>query len=305
MSQYQLIPYGRVEDYFRDQAGIPVSSGSLFNFNKEAFDRLAEFETIAKARLQNALFLHGDETGINVNGKRLWLHTASNDRWTLFMPHAKRGAEAMKEMDVLPHFKGIMIHDHWAAYFTFNQATHALCNAHHLRELQAVIETCPDHSWARLMKELLLEINEAVHNAGGVLAEKEAKIYRDRYRKILNQGDNECPQPPDPPLDTPKKRGKIKKTKARNLLERLRDFEAETLRFMSVPYVPFTNNQGENDIRMTKVQQKISGCFKSIEGANIFCRVRSYLLSAQKHGISPTDALQTLFQGKLPNFCSE
>jgi transposase len=305
LSIYQLLPYGRVEEYFCDQAEIPISAGSLFNFNKEAFRRLLEFEAIAKTQLQNAAFLHTDETSINVNGKRLWLHSASNDRWVLFMPHLKRGVEGMKDMDVLPHFKGIMIHDHWKPYFTFDQCLHALCNAHHLRELQAVMEHAPEHQWAPKMKALLLEMNEAVHNAGGVLQQQEAEPYKIRYREILAAGDSQSPPPPEPPPGTKKKQGKIKKTKERNLLERLRDFEHETLRFLTVPYVPFTNNQGENDIRMTKVQQKISGCFKSMDGANIFCRVRSFLLTAQKHGISATDALTTLFNGKLPDFCGK
>jgi len=302
MSIYQLIPYGRVEEYFRDQAGIPISAGTLFNINKEAFDRLEEFERIGKEKLRGAPFLHSDETGINVNGKRLWLHAALNDKWTLFAPHKKRGAEAMNDMDILPLFQGISIHDHWLAYFTF-KCLHALCNAHHLRDLQAVVEASPDHTWAQSMKDLLLEINLATQKAGGVLKKPDSDKYRKRYRDILNIGDGECPLLPEDP-DKPKKRGKIKKTKERNLLERLRDFEAETLRFMDVKCIPFTNNPGENDIRMTKVHQKISGCFKSFEGAQIFCRVRSYLITAKKHGISATDALNTLFSGKLPGFCN-
>ena len=303
MSMYQLIPYGRVEDYFRDQAHIPVSSGSLCNFNQEAFALLADFETIAKAKLQNAPFLHTDETGINVNSKGHWLHNASNDKWTLFAPHAKRGTEAMQDIGILPNFKGTMIHDGWPAYFTYTECKHALCNAHHLRELQAAVEAEPSHHWAQELKDLLCTINDAVQQKGGVLPAEAADIYRDYYRAILAKGDTECPPPPDPPADAPKKRGRIKKTKERNLLERLRNYETETLRFMTDQDIPFTNNRGENDIRMTKVQQKISGCFKSIEGAQIFCRVRSYLLSAQKHNISATDALTTLFQGKLPEFC--
>lgn len=302
MSIYQLIPNGRLEEYFRDQAGIPISAGTLFNFNKEAFVRLEDFEHIAKDKLRNAPYLHSDETGINVNGKRLWLHAALNEKWTLFTPHKNRGKEAMDDMDILPWFKGVSIHDHWLAYFTY-KCLHALCNAHHLRDLQAAVEASPSHTWAQLMKDLLLEINVAVHKADGVLNKKEANKYRKRYRDIIKIGEGECPLPPED-SDKPKKRGKIKKTKERNLLERLRDFEVETLRFMVDSNIPFTNNPGENDIRMTKVQQKISGCFKSFEGAQIFCRVRSYILTAQKHGINATEALNTLFSGKLPDFCT-
>lgn len=304
MSMYQLIPYGRVEDYFRDQAQIPLCQGSLFNFNQEAFLALEAFEKIAKIKLQTASLLHADETSINVNGKRVWLHNASNDRWTLFAPHVKRGAEAMQEIGILPAFRGVMVHDHWKPYFTFKGAKHALCHAHHLRELQAVVEAHPEQTWAQKMKVLLCAINEATGAAGAALGGRAAVLYRRQYREILKIGDQECPPPPDPPAGTPKKKGRVKKTKARNLLERLRDFEAESLRFMTMSEVPFTNNQGENDIRMTKVQQKISGCFKSWEGSQIFCRIRSYLLTSQKHGIGATDALTTLFQKKLPDFCT-
>ena len=304
MSIYQLIPYGRVEEYFRDQAGIPISVGSLFNFNKEAFERLETFERIAKEKLRKAPFLHSDETSINVNGKRLWLHGALNDKWTLFMPHQKRGKEAIDDMDILPWFKGVAIHDHWLAYFMYTQCPHSLCNAHHLRELQAAMELSPKNTWAQLMKNLLIDINEAVRKTdGGALNKAVSDAYRKRYQDILTVGAGECPLPPENP-EKLKKNGKTKKTKERNLLERLRDFEEETLRFMDISYVPFTNNPGENDIRMTKVQQKISGCFKSFEGAQIFCRVRSFLLTAQKHGITATEALNDIFSGKLPDFCN-
>lgn len=305
MGMHQLIPCGRVEEYFRDQAGIAISSGSLFNFNRSAYILLKDFEDIAKEKLRNSTFLHFDETGINIKGKGHWLHGALNDKWTLFMAHKKRGNEAMDDMGILPGFKGISIHDHWVAYFKYTECSHALCNAHHLRELQAVVEKYPDRTWAKLIKDLLLKINEAVHKAGGVLTGEEADKYLAKYRAILKIGNEECPLPPElEEPGKPKKRGRKKKTKERNLLERLKNFETETLRFMGVKEVPFTNNPGENDIRMTKVKQKISGCFMSFEGAQHFCRIRSYLLTAQKHGINATEALTTLFSGKLPDFCA-
>jgi transposase len=301
MSIYQLIPYGRVEEYFRDQALIPISVGTLFNINKEAYERWEGFERIALEKLRGSPVLHSDETGINVNGKRIWLHAALNDKWTLFMPHKNRGREAMDEMDILPWFQGISIHDHWLAYFAYDQCSHSLCNAHHLRDLQAAVEASPDHTWAQSMKDTLLEMNLAVQKTEGALSKEEAEVYRKRYRDILKIGALECPQPEVP--DKPKKGRKTKKSKELNLLERLRDFEDEALRFMEVASVPFTNNPAENEIRMTKVHQKISGCFKSFEGAQIFCRVRSFLLTSQKHGISATEALSSLFSGKLPEFC--
>ena len=300
LSQYQLIPYERVSDYFNNESGIPVSVGSLFNFNQEAFDKLELFETFVKGKLIESLLIHADETSINVNGKRIWLHCAVNDLWTYFYPHEKRGAEAMDFIGILPNFTGTLTHDHWKPYYTYTDCDHSLCNAHHIRELEWVIDNHPQYTWAQTMQNLLCEINDAVNKTEkNCLDDVTATAYRQRYREIIGIGEDQMPLPtPDP--NKPPKRGREKKTKERNLLERLRDFEEDTLRFMVVGYVLFTNNNGENAIRMTKVQQKISGCFRSMNGAKIFCRIRSYLLTAQKHDISPTEALQTLFQGKLP-----
>lgn len=299
LSQFQLIPYERVADYFINKASIPISVGSLFNFNQEAYERLASFDALAKQRLINGPILHADETSINVNGKRIWLHNASNELWTYFYPHEKRGTEAMNDIGILPNFHGVLIHDHWKPYFTY-LVDHALCNAHHIRELQWVIENDESATWAKDMQDLLIEINEAVNKAERhCLNAQVEKVYRLQYRRIIQKGELEMPLIRYE-ADKIKKRGREKKTKGRNLLERLRDFENDVLRFMIVGDVPFTNNRGENDIRMTKVQQKISGCFKSIDGAKIFCRVRSYLLTAQKHGVTPSDALKDLFNGKLP-----
>jgi transposase len=311
MNLYQMIPYARLQDFFLHQGDIPISEGSVFNFNKEAASRLDAFEVIAKSHLGQASLLHVDETGINVSGKRIWLHNASNNKWVWLEPHETRGTSAMDEIGVLPNFRGVMVHDGWSSYFTYKDASHALCNAHHLRELQAAIEVHPTHTWAKDMKDLLLSVNDATIRAGGVLKEPEAQKYRRDYREIIAKGELECPEllalPLGPTsLGNKKKRGnkKVAQTKERNLLQRLKLYELETLRFMTDIEVPFTNNRGENDIRMTKVQQKISGCFKTIENAKIFCRIRSYLLTAQKHGIHATDALTTLFGGKLPDFCT-
>ncbi|MDP3705947.1 MAG: IS66 family transposase [Legionellaceae bacterium] len=300
LSQFQLIPYERVADYFINEASIPISVGSLFNFNQEAYDLLEGFDAIAKQKLIEAALVHADETGINVNGKRIWLHNASNERWTYFYPHQKRGCDAMDEIGILPHFRGTLIHDHWKPYYTYQHCQHGLCNAHHIRELQWVIDNHAQHTWAKSIQDLLLEINETVNKTEkNCLDNATADAYRMRFRQIIQTGEAEMPLPPPEPNQS-KKRGREKKPKERNLLERLRDFENDVLRFMVETDVPFTNNRGENDIRMTKVQQKISGCFKSMDGAKIFCRVRSYLLTAQKHGVTPTDALKTLFDGKLP-----
>ncbi len=297
LSQYQLLPYERIQDYFAQQCDLPISTGSLVAFNQEAYARLDTFESRLQRQLIREYLLHGDETGLNVNGSRFWLHCLCNAQWTFLFAHPKRGAEAMEAMGVLPHFQGILGHDHWKAYFRFH-CLHALCNAHHLRELDRAWEQ-DGQNWARQMHELLVEMNDAVRQGGGRVSNAAARRLRRRYRAILQQGDSECP-PPDP--KDPSTRGRIAKSKSRNLLERLRQYEKETLRFLTDPRVPFTNNQAENDIRMSKVQQKISGCFRSPEGAQMFCRTRSYLSTCLKHRIKPTQALKTLFSGKLPDF---
>lgn len=296
MSLYQLIPYKRVEDFFIDQIGLPISSGSIFNFNMEAYSKLQEFEAQVKEKLLDSPLNHCDETGININGGKGWLHCLSNSRWTYFYPHLRRGSEAMDEMGVLPMYAGTLCHDHWKPYYSYD-CTHALCNAHHLRELECAYEQ-DKQQWARLMKDLLVEINKTVNKSGGELPEIEIKRYQKGYRAILTQGEKECPVPEK----VKGKRGRPKKSKSRNLLERLQDFEEDALRFMKVQFVPFTNNQAENDIRMTKVQQKISGCFRSMDGAKIFCRVRSYLSTARKKSVSSHHALRMLFIGTLPKF---
>jgi len=301
MSQYQLLPYKRIEEYFSEQLQIPVSSGSLYNFNREAFEGLATFEKIAGDKLASAAVAHADETGINIDGKRRWLHVVSNASWTYFYPHAKRGKEAMDSMGILPRFRGVLCHDHWKPYYRYCDCSHALCNGHHLRELTRAWEQ-DSQVWARKTKELLEEINRAVKASGGQLESGESDRYRKKYRAILREGERECPPPES--KSRKGKRGRIKRSKSRNLLERLINYEEDALRFMDDNIIPFTNNQGERDIRMTKVQQKISGCFRSLDGAKMFCRIRGYLSSCRKQGMSSSVAMELLFNGELPTFAN-
>ena len=301
MSQYQMVPYNRVEEHFLDQANIPISSGTLYNFNEEAYERLEEFETIAKSRLATSALAHADETGVNINGDRHWLHSFSNDLWTCYFPHKRRGSVAMDAMGILPNFYGVLCHDYWKSYFKYD-CQHALCNAHHLRELERAWEQ-DKQQWAKDMKALLLEINTAVDAAGGMLTSRKSLEFKKRYRDLLDKAEDECP-PPDE-NERKGKRGRLARSKARNLLERLMRHEKEVLRFMDEKIVPFTNNKGENDIRMTKIQQKISGCFRSMKGAMFFCRIRGYLSTCKKHGVKASDALRLLFDGELPEFVKD
>lgn len=289
MSQYQLVPLLRVKEHFCDQLGVELSKGSVSNWNAELYERLEPFEAWARRELINATCNNADETGINVGGKRVWLHSVSNSTTTLFHPDEKRGHEAMDRMGILPHFKGILVHDHWKAYFRY-KCKHALCNSHHLRELEAAFED--GQMWANQMQDLLIDMKTAVENAGSALSKVKIKYFLKKYRKLIRKAEKQCPL----------NKEMRAQSKSRNLLERLRDFETETLRFLEDFNVPFTNNLGENDIRMTKVQQKISGCFRSMRGARIFCRIRSYLSTCRKRGIGPSDALRMIFEGKLPAF---
>lgn len=297
MSQFQLIPFARVEDYFNHLLNFGISKGTIFNFNKEAFLKLEIFEAWAREKLLSSPFNHADETGINLKGKRIWLHTLSSAHVTLYHVDEKRGKEAMDRMGILPYYKGILCHDHWKPYYKY-LFLHALCNAHHLRELTYAFEE-DGQLWAQKMYKLLNKMNDEVKESkSGRLSKERIKYYQRRYRKILTKGKLECPLGEKPEG----KKGRQKKSKSRNLLERLINFEDDTLRFIKESIVSFTNNQGETELRMTKVQQKISGCFRSLEGAEIFCRIRAYLVTCRKNGVNPTDALRLLFAGDLPAF---
>jgi len=301
MSQYQLLPYKRIEEYFKQQLHIPISQGSVYNFNKEAYEKLGQFDGLVKEALAKASLMHVDETGVNVAGKRHWLHCASNQFFTSFMTHEKRGSEAMDSMNIIPRFEGVLCHDHWKAYYRYENCLHSLCNAHHLRELTFAHEQ-DKQKWAGKMKVWLEKTNKAVNQDGGELNQEKAKQFWLEYRKLLSEAEIECPPPDEKERNG--KRGRLKRSKSRNLLERLIKYDEDTLRFMENAEVPFTNNQGERDIRMTKVQQKISGAFRSLDGAKMFCRIRGYLSTCKKQGVTSGYAMELLFKGKLPDFIS-
>ena len=300
MSIFQMIPLARIIDYFKEQAGLLVSKGSISNFKKVAVKKLEEigFKAWVSMQLLNSPVCHADETGINVNGKRIWLHNLSNEKCVLYHPDPKRGKEAMDQMKILESYKGVLCHDHWKPYYKYEKCTHSLCNAHHLRELERAFEQ-DNQSWAKRMSKLLVEINDLmIDSERDVLSSIEIKTFQARYNEILEKGKKECPLSEK----IPGQKGRIKKSKSRNLLERLDCYQEDTLRFMKEAAVPFTNNMGENDLRMTKVQQKISGCFRSMDGAQEFSLIRSYLVTARKNGMGASEALRILFKGERPSF---
>ena len=293
-SQFQLIPQARVQDLLETQFGLSVTKGSVNNFNVLAAETLRHwnFEDWLRSKLVQSSVLHADETGVNLNSVRWWIHCLSNESFTYFHLDQKRGQEAMERMGVLANFQGQLVHDHWKPYFVY-LCTHVLCNAHHLRELERAHEL-EGQRWAKKMKAFLANLNIQVNKAGGKLSKEKNKKFQKKYRQILMIGNEECPE-------NKKTRAQ---SKSRNLLERLMNYEEETLRFMTDEATPFTNNQGERDLRMNKVQQKISGCFRSERGAKDFCLIRSYLSTCRKQGLQPMAALRALFEGKKPSFIS-
>jgi transposase len=299
MSMFQLIPYDRVRDHFWDQVGLSLSAATVLEFNRQAYQKLGYFEGWVTRKILSSSVINLDETGINHNGTPRWLHCACTPWFTFFYPHKKRGQLAMDDMGILPGFRGTICHDHWKPYYRYKNVQHVLCNAHHLRELERAW-TQDKQMWAEKMQKLLRQMNSATLAAGGRLEPPDQEKYRKQYRKLIADAEIECP-PPEPG-DRKGKRGRIPRSKARNLLERLMNFEDDVLRFMTDEDIPFTNNQAERDLRMTKLHQKISGCFRSWEGAQIFCRIRSYLSTSRKHGVAATEALRLLFDDKLPDF---
>ena len=234
-------------------------------------------------------------TGLSVAGQRHWLHVASTPHLTHYATHPKRGTAATDEIGILPLFHGIAVHDAWAPYWQA-EGEHALCNAHHLRELTALVEQ-GDQAWAQEMIALLCDIKRRVETAQAAGAEGLDAVTHEafvtRYQALLTAGLTHNPAV----AAIPGQRGRSKQSKARNLLLRLQQREAEVLRFMTDFRVPFDNNLAERDLRMMKVQQKISGCFRAVAGADTFCRIRSYVSTVRKHRINVLTALAQVFTG--------
>jgi transposase len=298
LSNFQMIPIERLTDFFEHQASLPISAGTVSNINAEAAAALVEFKEIAKAQLVSEEVLHADETGLNVSGKGHWLHGATSPSWSLFCVSSKRGTEAMDTIGILPNFSGVLVHDHWPSYFKYD-CTHAMCCAHLTRELTRVVEE-DKCSWAKQMIDLLYAMKAEVETvAHRKLSPDRIDALTKKYDDIISAGELESPLAFK---GAEVKRGRKKQSRARNLLERLREKKDATLRFMTHGDAPFTNNLAERDIRMTKVHQKISGCYKTLETANGACLIRSFISTCQKQGICVSTALTQLFEGKLPTF---
>jgi transposase len=294
------IPVERTTQIFADLVHQPVGEATVLKASEDLSSCIEPSIEAVKELLRDSEVLHVDESGLRVQGKLHWLHVASTDRLTHYDVHAKRGQEAMDEAGILDHFTGTAVHDHWKPYFTYDDCRHALCNAHHLRELQ-YIDTQYQQPWANDMSELLLEIKAAVEetlprSASLPLAWLEA--FERRYDAIVQEGFDANPLALLPAEEgKAHKRGRRKQTPPRNLLIRLRDFKVQVLAFMNDFRVPFDNNQAERDVRMVKVKQKVSGGFRTLEGAKRFGRIRGYISTARKHAKNIFEAIRDAFDG--------
>lgn len=296
LNGYQLLPYARLCETLRDLYGAPVSGGTLANMLRRGGRLAGESVDGIREALAASPAVHFDETGLRRNGKTHWMHCASTPSLSLFTLHAKRGAEAMDAAGVLPGYRGTAIHDHWKPYHRY-ECSHALCNAHHLRDL-AYIHEQMGQPWAGEAIETLVSIKDGVDaaKAAGLaaLAPETLRDFEQRWDAILAQG---YAANPDPPPPEKKKRGPPAKGKARNLVERFDLRRGEVLAFMHDFGIPFDNNQAERDLRMNKVKQKVSGGFRSVAHSDDFCRLRSYICTARKNAVGAFEALCGLFTG--------
>lgn len=298
-TQYQLLPYGRTAEIFKDLFGHALSSSFLVNNNHRCAVNLQPFIDELKATLLTQPVLHADETGFYFEGRRNWLHTISTEKHSFYAPHIKRGTEAMYDMSVLPVYEGILMHDFWKSYNEFG-CGHALCNVHHLRDLTFCHEI-EKSSWAGQAKQLLVDLHAKVMMAKDTgatsLSKGQLHYWRKKYDDLMSEGLRIHPVP----KKQKGKRGVTQKSKTQNMIERFVEYKDEILAFAKNFLIPFGNNIAEQAIRMMKVKQKISGCFRSEQGAKDFADIRSYIATMKKQGNSIMQALAAAIQGKPLN----
>ncbi len=295
---YQLLPSQRSCEILSDLFSCPLSEGTLDNIFNNGFRLLQWPVAQIKEQLKESSLVHFDETGISVTGQNHWLHVASTQRLTYYEIHAKRGSEAMDDIGILPNFHGRAIHDFWKPYLTYDNCKHGLCNAHHLRELLFLYEE-QQQGGAKNMIDCLLDIKKTVdeiRNTRNSLGKEQRQTFEERYQHILDEGYTTNPLKNKP--FGQKKRGLPKKSKARNLLERLDKHRKKALAFMYDFDVPFDNNLVERDVRMAKVKEKISGTFRSQQGAKAFYCIRSYISTVRKNAFNVLDVIENVFKGK-------
>jgi len=296
---YHFIPLERTAEIFRDLYQHPLSEAAIVQATTDLAQQVAPAVAAVKQFVTEAAVAHFDESGLRVLGCLQWVHVASTAWLTYLAVHSKRGTVAMNAIGILPHFHGTAVHDALPAYFQYSDAQHSLCNSHLLRELQFIMERY-QQSWAADLTALLLELKQTIHAARqqGLtrLTAERLQDFETRYAALVTQGLDANPTTPRPDALL-KHRGRVKQTRAKNLLDRLQAHTREVLAFMYDFQVPFDNNQAERDIRMVKLKQKISGTFRTITGAETFCQIRSYISTARKNGQQAIAALQAALAG--------
>jgi transposase len=298
--EQQHLPLGRVQQLLSDLWRMRLGRGTLVGWIAQAARVLQPVERHITEALSQAPVLHHDETGVRRAGRLAWAHVTSTSRLTHYAIHPKRGREALERIGILPHYRGVSVHDGWSSYRAYTACRHALCNVHHLREL-TYLEEQYQQLWAAEMKALLREMKAATDQARtGELLSLTPRMradFVDRYQALLSAGLAANP----PPADQERRqgqRGRLKQSPARNLLERLLLQQDQVLAFLDDLTIPFDNNQAERDLRGLKIQQKVSGCFRSAWGSEAYATIRGYLATLRKQGHALLPALNTAFAGQ-------
>lgn len=291
----QMVALGRVQKLVNSMAGIVLAEASILRFILRLHQALESWEHTAIDKLLQAPAIHVDETSLRVDKKNHWIHVYASGEWTLKRLHRKRGLEAINHINIIPRYGGVIIHDCWASYLSYAHCGHGLCGSHLLRDLTFIVES-NGYAWARNMKRLLQETCVAVAaSPDKKLDDKAYANLQKRYRNIMTRGKKQLPPIPPRPKG---KRGKIAKSDAHNLWERLEKHERAVLLFAKKAEVAFTNNRAEQDLRMAKVKQKVSGCFRNSTYAEAYCRISSYLQTMANKGYNPLLAIQIALAGE-------
>lgn len=297
LTTHHMVADHRVGEIMSDFHGVRMSDATVINMRTRAAGLLSGFTEHVREMLVKELLLHFDETGLRVASSLNWLHSASTDLLTLQMVHPKRGKEAIDDMGVLEHFRGVAVHDRWASYMTFLYCIHAYCMAHILRELEFLHEV-KRQAWAQEMAGLLIRAKKMAEGPAPP-TEKQVEQITSEYLAIVDRELELCPIEPK----QLGKRGRQKRTEARRMLDALKDDMPEMLRFLTHQGVPFDNNQAERDVRMAKVKMKVSGCFRTLLGAQTFATIRSYISTVKKNSRDVLEDMTAAFLGYpfMPN----
>jgi hypothetical protein len=292
----QMVSLRRVHQMIQTLIGQVLSEATILKYVIQLHHALDAWEQTSIEQLLKMPSMHVDETSLRVDRNNHWIHVYSADDITLKFLHPKRGQDAIEEIGIIPRYGGVVIHDCWQSYLSYDHLGHGLCGSHLLRELTFIVDS-NGYVWASNMKRLLQETCTIVaKRQSKQLSEREYKNLQKRYRNIMTRGEKELP--PIPPKQNGK-RGRVAKSDAHNLWERLKKYESAVLLFAKLPHVPFTNNRSERDLRMSKVKQKVSGCFRKNMYANAYCRISSYLQTMENKGYNPLVAIQMAFSGQI------